>query len=460
LHWAYGGVTIVRRFVRVISRLLLAEFRARSQTVIEIGRRAREVASVSRQTPTPLRYRKIPMAVTAAISAATVLPGLSRAQSFEGLGFLPGYDYSEASGVSADGSVVVGNIRPTGHESDGPSQSFRWSASTGLVGLGFLPGDDMSRALGVNANGSVVLGYSTLLGGGTGVTTFRWTSPTGMAAIGGITGGNGVAVDADGSVVVGVSSSLSIAPQAIRWTSSTGMVGLGFPPGATASAATGVSGDGSVVVGTAFSASGAPEAFRWTTSTGAVGLGLLPSAISSFAGGVSGDGSVVVGGAQRFGDVKDEAFRWSASTGMVGLGFLPGDSFSQANAVNSNGSVVVGAGGVAGTSIYRAFRWNAATGMQSVQDILAADGVSLAGWQNMIAFGVSADGTVIAGTGTNPQRNTEAWLARIPVNAFALLDLVGVDHPLGSLFGAGQSPTAVQMPQRCGWEATTPPLRS
>ena len=190
------------------------------------------------------------------------------------------------------------------------------------------------------------------------------------------------------------------------------------------------------MVGNGFS-SGFSEAFVWTASTGPVGLGVLPGAISSTAKAVSSDGSVVVGGVQRFGGVNDEAFRWTASTGMVGLGFLTGDSFSQANAANGDGSVVVGAGGVAGTSVYRAFRWTSATGMQSVQDILTANEVGLVGWQNMIAFGVSADGTVIAGTGTDPNGKTEAWLARIPVDAFALLDLAGVDHSLGSLVWGG-----------------------
>ena len=72
------------------------------------------------------------------------------------------------------------------------------------------------------------------------------------------------------------------------------MVGLGHLPGDTNSTATGVSADGSVIVGTSSSASGS-QAFRWTAGSGMVGLGYLPGGTNSSATAVSGDGSVVVG---------------------------------------------------------------------------------------------------------------------------------------------------------------------
>jgi probable HAF family extracellular repeat protein len=88
------------------------------------------------------------------------------------------------------------------------------------------------------------------------------------------------AVSADGSVVVGTSGDTWLGPsEAFRWTSSSGMVGLG------GHMATDVSADGSVVVGCCYSG----QAFRWTGAGGmeAIGVGL--------AEGVSDDGSVVVG---------------------------------------------------------------------------------------------------------------------------------------------------------------------
>ena len=56
------------------------------------------------------------------------------AASLTPLGFLPGHSWwSEASGVSGDGSVVVGTSASTTH-----TQPFYWTADGGMVGLGDL----------------------------------------------------------------------------------------------------------------------------------------------------------------------------------------------------------------------------------------------------------------------------------------------------------------------------------
>lgn len=62
----------------------------------------------------------------------------------KGVGFLPGGAYSEAYGVSTDGSVVVGRSG-----SSSGTQAFRWTQAGGVVGLGFLPGGTYSQAYGV-----------------------------------------------------------------------------------------------------------------------------------------------------------------------------------------------------------------------------------------------------------------------------------------------------------------------
>jgi len=155
--------------------------------------------------------------------------------------------------------------------------------------------------------------------------------------------------------------------------------------------------------------------------------GLLPSFTigQSVATGVSADGNVVVGYATPYQGccIRTEAFRWTRTGGMVGLGFLPGGSYSGANAVNADGAVVVGySSDKNGNST--AIKWTAGTGMQSIKDILIANGVNMAGWTLTEATGVSADGTVISGNAETPSNNNgEAWVATIPVNAFALLDL-------------------------------------
>ena len=81
-------------------------------------------------------------ALGAMAAIVTAAPTISCAQSFQGLGFLPGYTGSNATGISADGTVVVGtSIGPNS------SQAFRWTAVGGMVGLGFVPGDSFPAKL-------------------------------------------------------------------------------------------------------------------------------------------------------------------------------------------------------------------------------------------------------------------------------------------------------------------------
>jgi probable HAF family extracellular repeat protein len=233
-------------------------------------------------------------------------------------------------------------------------------------------------------------------------------------ALGFLPGGNYIncsAVDtsADFSIVVGTCYSASGQAEAFRWSESTGMVGLGFLPGAKSTRAIGVSADGSVVVGSGDSDAGG-QAFRWTESSGMVGLGTLVTvtphpAPYSNAAGVSADGSVIVGGTGSDA-YPHEAFRWTEGTGMVGIGTLkysgseypPG--WGWASAVSADGSVIVG-------TSYRSphstayFRWTEAGGMEQL------------GYG--FAYNVSSDGSMVTGMegfyepGSGPKGSAVRW---------------------------------------------------
>jgi autotransporter-associated beta strand protein len=303
-----------------------------------------------------------------------------------GLGSLPG-TVSQATGVNGDGSILVGLL---------DSQAFRWTASGGITGLGFLPGGNFSNATSVSSDGSIVVGASG---------NFR--------------------------------------TQAFRWTASTGMVGLGFLPTDNFSGAGRISGDGSVVVGSSENLPLAgplthSEAFRWTAATGMIGLGFLPGYQFSAASGTNSDGSVVVGTAQSPpGAGNLQAFRWTAATGMVGLGFLPGQIASRAQATNADGSVIVGSSIDNGGTDHVA-RWTSSTGIQSVQDILTAHHVNLAGWTLLDGIDISADGTTMVGSALDPSGHFQGFRVQVPVDAFALLDLSGSNRSIGSLIWSGR----------------------
>jgi probable HAF family extracellular repeat protein len=315
-----------------------------------------------------------------------------------------------------------------------------------MVGLGSLPGDlrNSSEATGVSADGSAVVGLSDSAPGAQNE-AFRWTSGEGMVSLGFLPGGGSNslanAVSADGSTAVGLSDTALSNYEAFRWTSSEGMVGLGYlPGGGLESVATAVSADGSIVVGgsdTSDPQSGDLfEAFRWTSGGGMVGLGLLPGGFRSTAYAVSADGSVVVGQGESAAapEAFGEAFRWTSSGGMVALGLLPGADNSIATAVSADGSVVVGVsitmvpgGGGSMVGVPEAFIWDAAHGTRSLEQVLTNDfGLDLTGWTLGGAEGISADGLTIVGTGGNPSGQGEAWITFIPEPGTPLLLLTGL----------------------------------
>jgi probable HAF family extracellular repeat protein len=341
---------------------------------------------------------------------------LARGQgvSFQGLGYLPqtGTQVSIATGVSADGSVVVG------YSNSGSSgqQAFRWVGGV-MTGLGYL-GGDTSQAYAVSADGTTVVGHANAPSDSTTNYAFEWQSG-GMWVIDFNTcGGSGPlanGVNANGSVIVGQQGTDHTGGcfpgRALEWAGGgEDFLDFTFISGSLPSGmARGTNADGSVVVGqvnAAVSPSCNPctQAFRWTSS-GYVTLGDLGGNYSS-AYATNADGSVVVGTAE-VDIVNSQPFRWSAASGLIGLG---GQSINAtAYAVSADGNVIVGTVNNGG----KAFRWQATTGMEYVQDLLEAAGVNLTGWNLIQATGISADGSTIVGYGGYGV-NTQAWLAHLP----------------------------------------------
>jgi probable HAF family extracellular repeat protein len=270
-----------------------------------------------------------------------------------------------------------------------------------MVGLGTLPGALGSHAFGISADGSVIVGES-------GLVAFKWTEAIRMQALqtafGSASGANGVS--ADGSVIAGYFQLRpGVDSEAARWTAA--YQGLGdLPDGDFASYAHGVSADGAVVFGVGNGDNGV-EGFRWENGT-MTGLGFGPvGSGNSQANAASADGSVIVGNSGGF------AARWTQATGWVGLGSLSGSGNApggEAKAVSADGSVIVGTIGFAQTG----FIWDSTNGMRDLKALLQAHGNDLSGWVFLEPLGISADGRTIVGTGQHGSSPLEAWVATIP----------------------------------------------
>jgi probable HAF family extracellular repeat protein len=230
----------------------------------------------------------------------SVVVGYSYSASNEHLGFrwmpetgMQAVPMYEVIDVSADGSFMIGlNV---------------WRRTDGTTGtFGFLGGNNYTAASGVSADGGVVVGYSETSPNRF-AHAFRWTATGGIQDLGVTTGNESLAddVSADGQVVVGQARNLQEFWRAIRWTQAQGMVDIGTL-GGPMSAAYNTSADGSVVVGTSLitSSSASNRAFRWSTQEGMrdlkqilleQGAANVQSWILFTADGVSADGRIITG---------------------------------------------------------------------------------------------------------------------------------------------------------------------
>jgi probable HAF family extracellular repeat protein len=335
---------------------------------------------------------------TTTTGTTTTTPSGSAA-SFQGLGQIPGGDVqSFGLGVSGDGKVAVGYSL----DSLNVEHAWRWTQPTGMQTITNTLGDPSAEGHAASSDGSIVAGLA-YDNSGAGHQAFRWTAAGGMQGLGIYDADD---MSSDGSVVVG----------SAVWTQSGGIQPPPPPLGGCCASALGVSSDGSVVTGWSTTSSGLLHAFRWARTTGAglQDLGVT-SGTESVGEDASANGAVVVGQARDNNDFW-RAFRWTAAGGMSDLGTL-GGAMSSSDSVSDNGSVIVGTSLTTSSSASnRAFRWTASKGMQDIQKLLLnAGATSVQGWILTNANRVSADGTVIVGTGLDPNKQTRAFRATLPL---------------------------------------------
>ncbi len=357
---------------------------------------------------TPLEAKAISFrwsTLAAVVVAVGLVSGSAEGASFTRLGALDDNGYSVPMAVSTDGSTVVGYN----------GRAFIWDQSNGFREIFGLQANFGSNAVGVLADGSTVVGNDDQ-------GPFIWDEVNGRRSIDPLSGSLSYISDvsADGSTFLGGNGDSG----AVTWDAVNGTLALGNLPGGNSLAALSLSADGSTVVGRDITETG-EEAFIWDAVNGMQGLGVLPGGAYGMGGGsaalgVSADGSIVVGGSTSA--LGQEAFVWDAVNGMRGLGDLQVDGLfdSLATDVSADGSIVVGVG-ASGT-----FIWDAANGMRDLDVLLTALGLDLSGWDlRQIIYAremprISADGRTIVGTGYYQGQRT-AYVAVIPEASTALL---------------------------------------
>jgi probable HAF family extracellular repeat protein len=180
------------------------------------------------------------------------------------LGFIGTGPNSYGTALSYDGSVIVG----FSNFSAGTGHAFRYTVATGMTDLGTPAGYESSVASGVSGDGTVIVGWAAT----TYHRAFRYTTATGMVDLGTLAGGptsasDATAISADGRVIVGDSEFQlgNLTRHAFKYTIAGGMVDLGTLGGAS-STASAVSTDGSIIVGYSEEVNGDIHAFIYRNS--------------------------------------------------------------------------------------------------------------------------------------------------------------------------------------------------
>jgi len=249
-----------------------------------------------------------------------------------------------ATGLSTDHAFIVGTIGSI-HDSLPPcDEAYIWSAGA-IMRFGVY-----TDANGVSDDGSVIVGGNSV--------PERWTGATGWREMGPIdgafvVGGGALGVTPDGGTVVGRAIWQREGEYHIDgfvWTGGSGMRALPKFSVDQIGAAYAVSRGGGAIVGTVGTFN-APRAVRWVGEQTVEYLGQLPNQPPSWARGVSDDGEVIVG--MYGGYPQQRVFIWDRRRGIrdlqnelvdeYGLD-LSGWTLQSAHGVSANGRVIVGTG--------------------------------------------------------------------------------------------------------------------
>jgi uncharacterized membrane protein len=345
-------------------------------------------------------YGRAAVAFTLWASGAVSAQGQAQ---FQIVGIVPGYEHCHITALSGDGLTAAGFCeRTTG------LVGVTWRAQTGLQPLQIPAGSTYVIGQAVNGDGSIVAGHKKNASGQSLLPT-KWVNGVPTSLDNPMGNAEARALSSDGSIIAGLSYN-GTTPQAARWTSS-GMQPLGTLGGHSLGMA--ISANGSVIVGDAVVTGLGDRAYRWTAATGMVALSSPQFWLGTHASGTNAAGDVIVGWAE-----VGYAFRWTLSGGMENLGTIGGAARSLA--VSADGETIVGLAQVFGPQVSgpHATLWTRATGMIDLNTYLPTLGVDLTGLTLTQCNAISADGKTIVGEAYHvlspTQSRYESFIVTIP----------------------------------------------
>jgi len=312
--------------------------------------------------------------------------------------FIPLDTDTYASGISADGSIVVGNY----YSPDNPlgGGGFYWTADTGTVPIGG------TGVAGISADGTTIVGRANDAMGRENAAI--WQGGTDWQLLGSFTPDEApcdqllsaaYAVNGDGSAIVGLGWNGCLQGHGFRWDAVTGMTDLGSLVATRGSRANAISDDGGVIVGWSDQATGFRQGARWVDDAwqwldseyGPVGEAL----------GVNSSGSIIVGTA--CGPLNQWAWYWTEETGVkciVGTVAEPDKTYM--NDLSDDGRVIGGSVRPEFQPYTEAVLWFKFEPVNLRQYLLDSGVSEVQSWSLSSVVAVSADGSVVAGTGIGP----------------------------------------------------------
>jgi uncharacterized membrane protein len=327
--------------------------------------------------------------------------------AFYALGVADAESESLGWAVSADGSTIVGFDS---------GQPFFWSRTDGKI---FIESTDLdlTSAVGVSADGSVIVGNAAT---GTGQRAWRWVRGQEIELLPlplGYLRTRASGVSADGMSVAGTATNPGSAQaRAFRW-SPDESTRLLTPD--NYSEAYAISAGGDAIAGGFF------PPFVWREDTGFIPLARPEEAEIVYAYAISGDGSIQAGEAASAND-PTFAIEWRDGDYTL-LDHLPEATYSAVYTANGDGSVLAGRSSVGGLTGLNAAVWDAQRRVIDPNAYLDSLGIDRGGLHLTFIRGISHDGRVLAGWGERDigdgETRREAWVATLELPMSCAADM-------------------------------------